>query len=163
MPDVRDDDGPDFVAREQMPAAEPAERDGEISARRAVDGAAQQVYARRPVHRDDRQLQVEQPLEQRGDRRPRHPARPGAEQRVHHDADSRPGPVGRHFAHALRAGERGHALAQRRGIAGRRGDPDGHVEPMERTGNDPAVAAVVTGTGGDEHAFSERDGETCGE
>ena len=57
MADIDDDDVADFVAGEQMPTPEAAERDREIGARRPVHRAGEEVEPGRPVDRDDRQLE----------------------------------------------------------------------------------------------------------
>ena len=109
MPDVDHHDGAHLVPREQVAAPDTAERDGQRRARSAVHDAGLEINAGRPVDRDDRQLEVENALHQRGHRRTRRAPRSGAEERVHHEADARPGPVGRDLAHAVGARACGHA------------------------------------------------------
>ena len=92
----------DLVAREQVATAEAAEGDGEVGPRRPVHDPRLEIHAGRAVDRDDRNLEVEDPVEQGGHRRPRCAARPGAEERVHRDAGARPRAVGRHLPHSLR-------------------------------------------------------------
>ena len=90
-------------------------------------------------------------------------ARAGAEERVHHEADARPRPVGRHLAHALGARAGGHRLTQLGRRTRRRGHPHRHLQPVERAGQHPSVAAVVAGAGGDQHAVTQPVGVAGGE
>ena len=69
----------------RWPRRNTTESHREIGSRGAVDGAAQQVHAGWPVHRDEWNLEVEQPFEQRRHGGARRPAGAGAEQRIHRE------------------------------------------------------------------------------
>ncbi len=84
------------------------------------------------------------------------PAGTGAEQSVHHQPDAGPWSVRRHLADALAPGEPRHPLAEGRSLARGPGDPDRHVERVERASQHPPVAAVVPRARRDQHPIPHR-------
>ena len=146
MADVRDDDGrPTSSRASRWPRRNPPKVTVRSARGGAVDDAAQQVHAGRPVDRDDRNLEVEQPFEQRG-----HAARAAARWRRCRAARR---PRGRRRARGRPARPRarprpGRAAAMRSRSSApgrrRRGHPDRHIEPVQRAGQHPAVTAVVS-------------------
>ena len=127
----------------------------EIGAGRAVHDARGEVHTRGSVHGDDRHFQIGYPVEERRHRRARSARRAGAEQRVDGQPDVGPRPIHGDLTNAFGQRERRDALVERASRARRGRDPDGHTETMKRARGDPAVAAVVAGTGRDEHAIAK--------
>ena len=157
MADVGHEHVADLVTREQMAATNTAEGHREIGSRGAVDDAAQQVHAGWPVHRDERNLEVEQPFEQRRQR-----ARAAARSRRSRAAHP---PRGRQWATGHPARPRARLRPSRAGPCARvssappspawRRHPHRHIEPVEGARQHPAVTAVVPVAGRDEHALRQ--------
>ena len=151
----------DLVAGEQMPAANAAEGDREIGAWRAVHDARSEVDAGRSVDGDDRHFEIGEPVEQRRHRRAWRAGCAGAEQRVHRQPDARPRPVGATSRTPSARRERHRRRAAERRFPASAVDPDRHAEPMQRAGDDPAVAAVVARPGATSTPSRSRRGEVA--
>jgi hypothetical protein len=83
MPDVDHDQVPHFVSREQVAAAGAAEGDRHISPGGAVDNPGKQIHAGGPVDGDDGDLEVNDTVEEGGDRRARRSGSAGPEQCIY--------------------------------------------------------------------------------
>jgi hypothetical protein len=108
MSDVYHGEVAHFVSGQQVPPPESAEGDSEISARRSVDDAGQQIDPGRPIYSHNGDLEIVHPSEKSCYRWTRGAGGAGAEQRVNRQPDCRPRAVGRDLSHPFGPGQRGH-------------------------------------------------------
>ena len=143
MADVGDDQGPGFVARQEMAPTRAAEGDRQIGASDAMHDPGFQIDAGRAVDRDDRHFEIEETLQEGCHRRTWRSRRASTEQRVDGEPDIRPGAVCRDLSHSLRESERADPLVEIAPLPRRASDPHWNAESMKRASQDPTVAAVV--------------------
>ena len=162
MADIDYHNASDFIARQQMSPAQPAEGDGEIGPCVTVYDSRLEVHAGRAVDCDDGKLEIQQAGEQRLDGRSGCAACAGTEERVNQKTDRGPGSVRSHFPDPGCSSEASDLLAQR-GTDPGGGHPDGNVRLVQRPRQDPPVTPVVPGPARNQHSVSEHVGVPLGQ
>jgi hypothetical protein len=151
VPDIHHDHGADLIAREDMSASQAAEGDREIGSGGAVGRALGEVDSGGPVQGHDRNAEVVESCREIGSRLPGAPFSSRAENGVDGKPCAGPRAFGIDDPNPLGPSEFGHADLQLGAGTGEGGDPHRNAGPIKGAGNNPAVASIVPGAGGDDH------------
>jgi hypothetical protein len=154
MSDIDDDDIAYLVASEEVAPSKTAEGDSQIRAGGAVDVARKQINSRWTIDRHDGDFEVQQSSQHRSHLRPRCAGSSGAEERIYYKPETGPRAVRCDLPDSFRAGERGHSVTQL-GALSDGSHPDGHIYPVEGSGDNPPITPIVAGPGGHQHAGAQ--------
>ncbi len=147
--DVHDDDLAAPLARQEVTAPRPTERDGEAGVNGTVRFTAREIEPRRSVDGEDGRPVGGQPVRERQHVSLGGTCRAGAEQRIYGNGGLRPGFFPPQLAHAVQTRE-GAIVDRVIGLRIDGRDPHGNPGGVERAGDHPAVPAVIPGARGDQ-------------